>query len=865
MSFEPHRITADHIRSAVKKVESQHLPLRKIKGYEVIIDGKPYPPKDIMRYAHQEMNGEFIWNVSGGAPTNTYLERLGFPTRSVKENNSDQDDPVAKLISRYKVHVQTSKLINEHYKWKLIQRFRGRPDLNQPDLLQEIKSIDYRNLIYPMGVAVMYELAEKKPAEYKASLLALFDENNALSDRIPTFIAETLQLYRDIGQQLSHHHDERTCATLLAYRDPDQYPLYKNSFYQKYCKLIGETPRKKGEKYVHYRELLQDLIDDYIKEDQELLDLVREHLPNEAYDDRNHLVTAQDILYQMLDLQEKHAVKYWRIGCSNEKGNYWQVMKENGYVAIDWSDIGDLDAAGVQNRSDVEKLLRNKNYYPTNNSVLSRKAGEIFDMFDTIKVNDVVIVQDGANVLGIGIVKDEYGYEADAAFSHVRPTEWKIIEPDNLKNTDGNQTTVHQIKDSVFIAAVERLLKSSDPLHVVRRHSKNVILYGPPGTGKTYSTIDWAVKLADGEASSTHEDNKKRFNELKRNGQVEFITFHQNYSYEDLMVGITPDVKSGHLRFDNKEGIFKQISDRARKNWMQSRHKEMAPFDFDRVFNSFFEQLIAEEVKSVEIPMKNPKTSFKITKIDIEDGRIKFTKQSGGTGHDLLIKNVKGIYEDTIDYGEYGLGVYYNPLVKILKQHAASLGQQQSGITALQHYVLVIDEINRANISKVFGELITLLEEDKRLGEPNELKVTLPNGEPDFGVPPNLYLIGTMNTADKSIAQIDVALRRRFEFVGMYPQYGPPLDSRKAKLLKQLNDGIFLEKKSADYLIGHAYFMNELPVDKVLTNKVIPLLMEYFSGRIDSIKKIFADTSVNANYNTTSYSWEIISVDGTPV
>lgn len=149
-----------------------------------------------------------------------------------------------------------------------------------------------------------------------------------------------------------------------------------------------------------------------------------------------------------------------------------------------------------------------------------------------------------------------------------------------------------------------------------------------------------------------------------------------------------------------------------------------------------------------------------------------------------------------------------------------------------------------------------MLEDDKRLGEENELKITLPNGEKEFGVPPNLYLIGTMNTADKSIALVDIALRRRFEFIGYYPLY-EGYDINAIELLKQINDAIFNEKKSADYLIGHAYFMNGKSIQSILLNKVIPLLMEYFSGKTEIVSRIFNDTIYNVNYDIVNYSWNI--------
>jgi 5-methylcytosine-specific restriction protein B len=366
----------------------------------------------------------------------------------------------------------------------------------------------------------------------------------------------------------------------------------------------------------------------------------------------------------------------------------------------------------------------------------------------------------------------------------------------------------------------------------------NTILYGPPGTGKTYHSISKAAEIITGESfedpAKYNEARKLVKHHLDSQDQVEFVTFHQNYSYEDFVAGLRPDTdaSSNFLRFTEHRGIFYRLNDRAKRNWEQHRSGQtFTEPSFEEVLEVFLQPLYEDQ--EIELATIARNANFQIT--GVQGKGLGFRKKSGGEGHTLSINTLKGLYEGKRDYSLQGLGIYFRPVVDRLRQLAAGM-RKETGKIGLKNYVLIIDEINRANISRVFGELITLLEDDKRLGAENELKLRLP-GLPEeelFGVAPNLYLVGTMNTADKSIALIDIALRRRFVFEDMYPRQdviNRLLPNPFNSYLLELNEQI-KALKGADFIIGHAYFIgktgNAKEVSAMFNQKIIPLLNEYF-------------------------------------
>lgn len=363
----------------------------------------------------------------------------------------------------------------------------------------------------------------------------------------------------------------------------------------------------------------------------------------------------------------------------------------------------------------------------------------------------------------------------------------------------------------------------------------NQILYGPPGKGKTYNTILEAAKIITGNEKILYDDALKAFNENLAN-QIEFITFHQNYSYEDFIQGLRPDTENGSaLTFEKKDGVFKRIADRALKNLQASKNPASAKKDFDVVFQELIQPLNDGELNELEIKMK--KSSFYIT--EVGEKSIEFRKNIGDSNHTLSINTLRKMYdrgENDIILG--GLQPYYNPILELLLVK----GKSEVIEVSRKNYVIIIDEINRANISRVFGELITLIEEDKRSHGKIPMRVTLPSGD-TFIVPSNLHIIGTMNTADKSISLLDIALRRRFEFVPMYPNI--LIEGVNSPTVLETINAEIIKRKGHDFTIGHAYFMDDkLTFEKILNNKVIPLLLEYFMNDEDEVTKILKEGGV---------------------
>ena len=558
---------------------------------------------------------------------------------------------------------------------------------------------------------------------------------------------------------------------------------------------------------------------------------------NKNYAALNHFILSkkeakQDYFEFTSELWQKTSLanpkKYW-LYAPGENASKWEEFYIKKIIAIGWDDLGNLEQ--YKSRNDIKNALVNA-YGGEGDKKNDVSAND--DFINKIKIGDIIIVKKGrSQLLGFGEVTSDYYFEEnDGDYKSRRNVEWRLNGNWKVDHSLVLKTltdiTKYTTEDPNFNKYHEKLIaimegsnsqKSIENKMNNYKTSLNQILYGPPGTGKTYNTVLKAAQIITGNETISYDDALVEFNN-KLGNQIEFITFHQNYSYEDFIQGIRPDTENGkELTFEKKDGVFKRIADRALKNLMDSEKPESAKRDFDAVFQDFILPLVEED----EIEVKMKKTSFYITQIS--EKSIEFRKNQGDSQHTLSINTLRKMYNDGLNKIILGgLQPYYNPILKLLLEK----GKSQFSPVEKKNFVIIIDEINRANISRVFGELITLIEEDKRSHGAIPMRVTLPSGD-SFIVPSNLYIIGTMNTADKSIALLDIALRRRFDFVPMYPLYeGLEKPIYDAELLQKINDAI-LSRKNHDFTIGHAYFMGkEYTLESTLNRKVIPLLLEYF-------------------------------------
>lgn len=464
--------------------------------------------------------------------------------------------------------------------------------------------------------------------------------------------------------------------------------------------------------------------------------------------------------------------RYWRVGTRNGEEParaQWPPMRDGGYAGIGWLELGDLsELPGTREGKESIRAAMERDF-PNTASQVGKNTKQVFDFLVRVQKRDLVLAADGQTILGIGRVTGDYTYETKGpgAFAHRRPVEWLSFEEWKTPIAEGLRSTFREFRKhgENLVETERRLLDAREasgstgartvvaaqtlaPLsgHMARissilQRKGQVILYGPPGTGKTY----WAQKTARELIARSWfqrpwaELGKAEKAEMEERRALEVVCFHPAYGYEEFLEGYRPTVEQGTMVFERRDGLFKQLCDRARA-------------DRDR------------------------------------------------------------------------------------------------------EYVLIIDEINRGDVPRIFGELMMVLERSKR-----EESISLPVSGRAFSVPGNVLVIATMNTADRSIALLDAALRRRFGFIELMPDYGVLRSGVVGGIplgawLEELNKRVLqhLGRDARNLQIGHSYLMHSSePIAKpdrfasALHDDIVPLLEEHCYEDFETLGRILGDDLVD--------------------
>ncbi len=747
----------------------------------------------------------------------------------------------AELKDRYIQILNEKGDPDEAYKYLAIDTFRKNWDIEAADFNGMFRASFSKvaNLLYQNSWGFISKAAEHFPEEVRKMFRKLYDDHLELPERIRSIQNEAKELeakVRSVLQRdnINHQQDERTISVYLAFRYPERYALYKADYYRTFCELLNVETTKTGDRFPHFQTLADEILKKGLLDDKELLETHRQFYPEPEWDDK--FLMFQNILYVTFkeDLRELSLVEYLRKFDRTALEEYYSFLDQ--IIAKFELNSDDQRLVFNQRPASIAFTIGQRYVY----KIMTNRNGTLFGAISEAPFSNKYRPYDGSPTAVLSETADipdilknseqifkAINRELDRSLSSGF-TKYNHAE---LQRMAFDQEFRNEMLEQMDDAPTAKLTVAEQPTSY-GKGPQNLILYGAPGTGKTYALRnDYFPQYTISEQSVTPE---MYFEEvvggltwwqviaiaLLEMGPSKVTDIHENrWVAKKAQLSESKNVRAtiwGNLQFHTIQEsdtvkyaqrqaplIFDKMQD---KKWMllEAELREQAPdlFDLVETVNNF---------------SAKPKKEIK---------HYMFTTFHQSFSYEDFIEGIKPVMEDGKDELSYTIenGVFKDLCLKAQNDHA-------------NRYAIFIDEINRGNVSQIFGELITLIEPDKRIGAANELRVKLPYSKREFGVPLNVDIIGTMNTADRSVEALDTALRRRFSFVEMQPDPEVLEDStyddvNLSQLLRVINQRIelLLDK---DHQIGHSYFIGIENLDQlkqVFRNKVIPLLEEYFYG-----------------------------------
>lgn len=802
-----------------------------------------------------------------------------------KEQNATK-----RLLAQYKENLD-AWIPEEIYKWRAVKCFQDHWNPDAHDFAQMLKDSlrQSRNLLdhgraYPRKMITNF--AEAEPETVRQMFRNLFSEDRSLTERVSAFSLEAdglLTRHKTKASMKRHYQSDRTICTYLFFAYPDRYYLYQFRKLRDFAAEVEyDLDCKTGEPQNIYTYMeLADQVRNEVQQDPELIQKVTSRLDDTCYQDEQLHLLTDDLIY---------------FGCQIHRGKYWPAISDYdpGITTEDWQEL--LQSRDICTR-ECEEIL--EQIYVLGGEAtctqLSARYGNTPSYYNMSLIRLAKRVHAQTNC---PLAQTEDGEKKW----------WPILFIGRTALQGQSGTYSWKLRDELE-DALEFLPQKevNNPMPF----AKNTILYGPPGTGKTYQTVNYAVAIIEEKSlkevqAENHEEVLKRYRQYRQDGRIKFTTFHQSFGYEDFMEGIRPvfaedrEENSGDISYEIADGVFKKFCATAQPPavdpnqnpygfsesptiWKVSlantgdnpvraycmkhgcirigwdEYGETITDDMDyhvggkTVLNAFLSRMQPGDI------ILSCYTAHSIDAIGVVTGEPEWHPEFD---HYKRLRAVKwlvqgkniGIAEFRLEKSltlstVYRLNTTVATVIDVLKKNGFSGAAPAKGTKG--PYVFIIDEINRGNISKIFGELITLIEPSKRLGENEELQAKLPYSHEAFGIPNNVYLLGTMNTADRSIALLDTALRRRFSFVEMMPDSGV-LDGIEVEGISISSLLITLNRRievlfDREHTIGHAFFtsLRQSPsiqtLGEIFRDKVVPLLQEYFYDDYEKICLVLGD------------------------
>jgi hypothetical protein len=705
---------------------------------------------------------------------------------------NDTKNPVfISLIEEYK-RIQPTSFSTEKYKWQRIKDFQDQYSSYEQGRItfhDLLLNINFGNLVFPVGITVFRDMANNASSDLERMILLLYDETTPLQDRINRYQEEFEKVYRTLPNAGKNtFQDERTISILLTFRYPEKYTFFKNSFYTKLCKQNNLKPNHPGQKLIHYYELVRDFSVNYLAANPEIIEWKNQHLDESCYKDQNNLILIQDIFYTVLDN------KSYR----EKPGN--QPMENDTSTGLESS---------VGNTSPLNLILygppgTGKTYSTINHalSIIEGKSTRDIESEprETVKKRFDTLLQQGQ----IEFVTFHQSLNYEDFIEGIKPVISE--ETDNYLK--------YEIREGIF----KRIAKSAAEAAKMQVE----IGVSSPVIDDHLLEKSQFFKVSLGDTNNPNDDE----------------IFQYCIANDCISIGWGEKIDFSNVT--NESEI---------RNLFDENHLTQTPkYDFG-----------AFAIKCLKFGMKKDDLVFisngnyKLRAIAQVTGDYYFNANAG-IRHSQFRK-VKWLYKELdIPVNEVYQSNFSQQTIYYLYGNKVKRDFFRSGPTTVgkspKKYVLIIDEINRGNVANIFGELLTLIECDKRWGANEQIELTLPYSGERFSVPENLYLIGTMNTADRSVEALDTALRRRFSFIEMKPRYDLKQLQNEIiqeitleEILHRLN--IRIEKLlDKDHQIGHAYFLGIMDLKgmkNVFANNIFPLLQEYFYGDPGKIALVVGD------------------------